>query len=218
MRSYPVVAIIFFLSLVFNTAILVSKPSSAGTDNDTLTGYLKLYDELIHLDPDPEYYLSVENFTFKRDVAQFQLRKGDLFFCKPVRGRICAGVFIGDGLFSFTPPTKIEKDHLYRYIEKDSVEEEFNFLFIMFGDDTFQEFQSKLSFSENDKINEHQRLLDYALEYMGKKKEKTFNYDVVKSLLDGDRNDLFYAHFSDEKINPKFFRIVAREISESVAA
>jgi len=208
MRLSLSIRFIPFLFILFSYSILASTPSSPKTNNtDSLNGYLKLYEELIHLQPDPEKYTSVDDFTFKRDVARFHLQTGDLFFCKPVQGRICAAVFIGEGIFDFTPPTKIERDHLYRFFEKDSVHEKFNFLFIMFADNTFEEFQNKFSFSENVNTKDHQKLLDYALQYVGKEKEKTFNYDVVKSLLDGDRNYQFYAHFSDEKINPMFLRI-----------
>lgn len=208
MRSYLFTFLLAFLLTVYSSlslaATLLSPPKS---NADSLNGYLKLYKELIHLQPDPEKYASIDSFTFERDVASFHLQKGDLFFCKPVQGRICAAVFIGKGIFDLKPPTKIERDHLYRFFEKDSVHKEFNFLFIMFADKTFEEFEDKYSFTANHNTKDHQRHLDYALQYMGKEKEKTFNYDVVKSLLDGDRNDLFYAHFSDEKIYPMFLRI-----------
>lgn len=176
-------------------------------EEDSLNGYLKLFTQLTDLEPDPQKHIAINDFTFERDVARFHLKEGDWYFCKPVQGRICAAVFTGKGTFSFTPPTRIEKDQLYRFIEKDSVEEAFNSLFIMFGDDTFKDFQNRFSFSEDNDTRGHQEFLDYALKYVEKKKEKMFNYDVVKTLLDGDRNDLFYAHFSENKIEPMFFRI-----------
>lgn len=207
MRSYPIIAIVLFLSFVFSTAMPASHPPPAQAEDDTLKGYLKLYRELIHLEPDPENYLSVENFKFKRDVAEFELNKGDLFFCKPVWGKVCAAVFSGEGVFRFSPPTRIEKDHLYRFFEKDTLTENFDFLFIIFTDSTYDQLKRKFSPSSNQNFKKDKEGVEYALEYMGKKKEKGFNYEIVKSIFDGKQNNLFYSHFSSNKLKPFFFVI-----------
>ena len=205
---------LILLILIYSEVLANSSVSSNQSNGDSPNGYEKLYDELINLEPDPAKYVPIQNFSFKRDVAQFTLNEGDLFFCKPVQDRICAAVFIGDGAFRFTPPTKIEKDQLYRFFEKDTLEERFKFLFIMFADSTYEQFQHIFSFKQKNESRVIREDLDYALEYMGKKKEKAFNYEIVKALIDNERNDLFYAHFSYDKIYPMFFEINPFETEE----
>ena len=209
-----------FLKIIFCFLILFSYQLAKGSvlfqeeTEDTLNGYEKLYEELINLEPDPTKYIPVKNFIFKKDAARFTLVEGDWFFCKPVQDRVCAAVFLGKGLFDLTLPTKIEKDQLYRFFEKDSLNEEFNFLFIMFGDHTYREFEKEFSFSEKNDTKEIKRYLEYALEYMGKKKEKAFNYEIVETLIDDEQNELFYSHFSDDKLQPLFFEINPFEVEE----
>lgn len=206
MRSYPFLAIIFVPFFVVSTAIMAFEPSTSD-EGDTLKGYLKLYDELIHLEPDPDSFMAVENLNFHRDVGKFQLTKGGIFFCKPVWGRVCAAVFLGEGVFQFSPPTQIEKEHLYRFYEEYDMVEDFDFLFMMFTDSTLEELKGKSDLSNNTDFKEYKTGIDYALEYMGKKKEKGFNYEMVKSLFDGEQNNLFYSHFSSKKLRPMFFVI-----------
>lgn len=203
---------VFFLVLLALTTGANAVQDEAETDS--LNAYENLFDQLINLQVDPDKFIRIENFTFQRDAAQFSLREGEWYFCQPVKGQICAAVFLGDGKFHFSPSTQIERDHLNRFFKRDSLEEEFKFLFVLFADSTFEEFERSLPIMKGSESKVATEQIEYALKYMGDKKQKSFNYDVMKTLLDGERNGLFYAHFSDKKYSPLFYSINPFESEE----
>jgi len=87
-------------------------------------------------------FATVSNIVLKRDAGIFTLRSGELYFTRPIEGRITAAVFIGDGELSLTPPTPIEKHTLSIFINNESLSEEFSHLVIRFTDATFDEITS----------------------------------------------------------------------------
>ncbi len=54
----------------------------------------------------------------------------------------------------------------------------------------------------------------YCLKYLKIKKGKMFDYAILKALLDRERNTLFYAHFSQKKLDPLFFKINPYQVEE----
>ena len=190
----------------------VAKPYQSSNEN--LTQYEKLYDQLMHLEPDFNQSAFVQNFTFQRDVGKFTLASGKLYLCKPVMNRVCAAVFVGNGQFQFTPPIEAERKQLYRFYETESLNQEFNFLFIIFADRTLLEFYKKLTFTSNQVDKDVIKQVKYALKYMGKPKRKEFDPEIMKTFLDFESNGLFYAHFSKKKSNPMFFVIDPYEPEE----
>jgi len=183
-------------------------------DADSLTAYEKLYDQLIELKADPSSYIKIENFTLKRDVAAFELIKGDFFFCEPINDRVFAAAFHGDGVFHYSPPITPEKEQLFRFRKEYSLSEAFNFIFFIFGDTTYRQIKRKFMLTEKKVTYDIKKGIRYALKYMGEKKEKSFNYEVMKTLLEGQENGLFYIHFSRDDFYPLFFSINPFEIEE----
>lgn len=199
---YLLLLYLFFISPCTVTSLL-----GADKARDSTNFYLRLYDQLTSLKPDPEQYSHITNYSLKRDVAEFYLERGDWYFCKPVSGRVIAAVFSGKGIFRYTPPTQIEKDQLFRFYKKDSLNEKFNYLFILFADSTYHEFQKHFPMGVKRAGSKLMRVVENALKYMGRKKEKSFNDEVIKFLLEGDENDLFYAYFGKNVLEPMFFEI-----------
>lgn len=87
-------------------------------------------------------YATVNNLVLKRDAATFTLRSGEIYFIKPVEGRITGGVFIGDGEITLTPPTEIEKQSLAMFTDKQTLAEPFTQLSLRFTDKTFDEIKA----------------------------------------------------------------------------
>lgn len=156
----------------------------------------------------------MQNFTFQRDVAKFTLAEGKLYLCESVMNRVCAAVFRGKGRFQCAPPIETERKQLYRFYETGALDQEFNFLFILFADSTLMEFYRHLKFTRSEAAGDVRKQLEYALKYMGKPKGKEFNAEIMKAFLDFESSELFYSHFSKKKSNPMFFVINPYEAEE----
>lgn len=161
-----------------------------------------LYGALKQPDLDSARIAEVENVTLRRDVATFLLKKGDLYFLKPVsdgeRDHVTGALFLGEGTFSFSPPTRIEKDQLARFYKVETLEQPFKILFLRFADTTFVELERHLVFRpgpvSGDALTEKRYCERYVLEKS--------NEDVIGPLLKGisgaRSGDYFYAHIGQE--------------------
>lgn len=205
------------LNLVVLLSCIIIPRTIAAQGADTLSevsvdtvkvSYQEVYDQLMNLELDPEQVAEVhEPLAFRRDVGSFILKEGELVICKPVEGRQCALFFSGNGTFSFTPSTEVEKKQLYRFYETETLEEDFKQLFIFFADSTLQEFQERVTFGKGRIPSEAKDGVQYAVKYLSQKRGKQFDHQIMKTILDNEKNDFFYAHFSDRKTEPLFFEI-----------
>ena len=200
-------AIILFLFLALQFAVAGEGDTASTTQDTVSTSYSQVFDHFMDLKAAPSQTAEIKDFTFRRDVAEFYLKKGKLHLCETVVDRICAAVFKGEGYFRYSPPTRIEKEQLARFYDKDSLEKKFSTLVIIFADSTLAEFQKRLTFKGGRLAREAQASIDYALKYLYRGKGKVLDASVLKTLLDEEYNDLFYAHFSKKKISPMFFEI-----------
>lgn len=193
--------------------LLISLPVFTQADSLTFesdsvtTSYQEIYEALSDLNLDITESAKITNFKFQRDVANFHLRKGEIYLCTPVQGRISAAVFLGRGNFSFTPPTEIEQDHLARFYKKTSYSKDFNMLFLFFVDSTLAEFRNHLDFQPGKSNKDVENELDYALNYLHVRKAKFFDYSITKTFLESAENGYFYAHFSKRQTDPMFFEV-----------
>ena len=70
----------------------------------------------------------------------------------------------------------------------------FSTLIILFGDSTLEELRGKLTFGPGERNNDLRSQYREALAYLGKDDKQSLDPDVAVSLLNGEHNDLFYAH------------------------
>jgi Carboxypeptidase regulatory-like domain len=68
----------------------------------------------------------VEGFSFKCDVATFELKQGTMIFLAPVNGVVTGMIFMGSGHFTLKPVTGIARAELNRRIKSEQVDEDFN--------------------------------------------------------------------------------------------
>lgn len=108
---------------------------------------IELYDQIKKASLDEEKVAEVESLVLKRDVAVFRLNKGKICLLEPIEGRVTGALFVGEGVFEFSPPTEIEKYQLKKFTEKENLSEEFEELYLWFSDTTGAEIEHKLSFS-----------------------------------------------------------------------
>ena len=114
-------------------------------------------------------YATVNNLSFQKEGATFNLRSGEIYFLAPVEGRYTGAVFIGDGEFSLVPPTEVEKNSLKIFTNEPSITEQFSALVLRFTDKTFEEVKAAPSVKmgtggpqssrANDLFRENQTLL-----------------------------------------------------------
>lgn len=213
MKAHPFLLI---LSLAF---LVLSPPHHAqqAANPAPLPDYPSLYDQLLDMKPDPSRVAEVRRITLIRDAGRFDLHAGHLFQMTPVAGRTVGAVFVGNGTATVTPPTAIEREQLYRFYETRTLQKDFTVLFLLFGDTTMAELNRHLTFrpfpntSENRTAEAH---AEYALRYLSDRDGRWFDTGIARTLLEGDTNGTFHAHFSEEKDEPMAFRVDPFAIEE----
>ena len=179
-----------------------------------ISDYENLYGKLMELKTDPNKYAYVKNISFQRDVAKFDLHEGQIFLLSPIQNRVIGALFLGKGVFYASPPTEIEKKQLYRFYETDQLEKEFNMLFLIFADSTLEELEKHLTFTTgkmNEDGNDH---VKYCLKFLSDRNGKYFDSNILKFILNDERNNYFYAHFSEKRNKPLCFKFNPYDVEE----
>ena len=96
--------------------------------------YMDMYNALTSMSPDKYSAAAIKSLTIRKEAAKFILGEGKLFLCQPIKGRVCAAVYTGKGVFSFIPPYDVEKNQLKRFYDSDTLNRSFEALYIIFGD------------------------------------------------------------------------------------
>ena len=80
--------------------------------------------------------LRVAGIEFTRGPATFVLEDGHWIPLQPVGGRVTGAVFIGEGRVFYEPPPGVERDQLEKFTDEQTLEEEFERLYLRFSDAT----------------------------------------------------------------------------------
>jgi Peptidase family M1 domain len=169
--------------------------------------FADLYNDLMGLAASPTHVATISNITLKRDVATFNLTSGKLYLCKPVAGRVCAALFIGEGNYSYAPPSNVERAQLRRFYQKDSLHESFRSMFLLFADSTAEELGRLAKFGAGELPPECGKGIEDALYYVSSKEYRYFDDEFMNALLNGERSDLFYTQINPASGDPIFFEI-----------
>ncbi len=86
--------------------------------------------------------LLVENIVIKRDAGVLTLKSGSIAFTVPALGRDTVAVFVGEGEFTFTALSPIDKAYMASLTGQDSVSEQFDRALFCFTDDTGKEIRA----------------------------------------------------------------------------
>jgi hypothetical protein len=164
---------------------------------------------------------SVRNFSFHRDVAEFNFNTGQVYLLSPVNGKTVAMIFKGLGSVSITPPTKISKERFISKFKEESLNREFNTMFMIFTDSTLTEFSNKLNFSDNSVENMHQTDISECLRYIYDHITKDFDKSLLTTLLNDEQDGYFYSQFYNNIDEPIFYEYNPNreeEVSVSIRA
>jgi hypothetical protein len=110
-------------------------------------GAMRIYDQIKNVLLDENKVAEAKSLVLTRDAAVFRLNTGKICLFQPVEGRVTGAVFVGEGVFEFSPPTEIERYQLNKFTEQENLSEAYEELFLLFSDTTAAELEHKLSFS-----------------------------------------------------------------------
>ena len=173
--------------------------------------YRDFYSRLVSVGPLREQTAEVRGLTLKRDAGEFVLEQGRVWLLTPVEGRTVGLAFEGSGIFRFSPSTRMEQERLREIKKVTAMQEPFSELVVFFADSTLEELKSRLTFGPGDGSDRLRDRVREAFTYLGKQDHQSFDPDVMVTLLNGERNDLFYAHMT-HRGDPWMFMIDPHEV------
>jgi hypothetical protein len=174
--------------------------------------YDELFDALLQMSPASDRVASVSNLTLQRDAGRFTLQSGSVYLLSPVGGRTVGAVFRGNGVFSFVPPTAIEKDRLRRFEKADSLASPFTELVMFFADGTVPELERAATFGPGSIPGDLRGVVKESLKFLSEEDNRTFEPDLMSAFLNGERSPLFYAHIKRSSDGPLMFMLNPYEL------
>jgi hypothetical protein len=94
--------------------------------------------------------LVVENIAIKRDAGTITLKTGALAFTAPAMGRDTMAVFVGEGEFTFTALSPVDRNYMASLTGQQTVSEQFDRALFCFTDDTGKEIRASARTPSND--------------------------------------------------------------------
>jgi hypothetical protein len=194
-------------SILILPLILVLNCFCLSQDQKTNQEYQNILKEIESVQPVSVAAVPDSGLIIQQDAAIFKLINGELFRCSEIASSERLLLFKGKGQFIFSPHSQIEKDHLYRFYEKHTLDEEFYYLVIMFSDPAKLRLLGDLKFSEKSDLSFVKRDFQKFINYTSDSDAGYFDTDFMRSFLNNHTNGLFYAHIGLTTGNPVFFKI-----------
>jgi Peptidase family M1 domain len=175
-----------------------------------------IYKDLSNFSVLEDQIAEVENFSFQRDVAEFNLTQGKLYLISPVNDKTVAAVFLGDGNVKIVPPTKVSKERLFSEFKQNQYNETFDFMFMLFTDSTLTEFSRNLDFKTGTTESNLIDKIRYCWKYIYNQEDEYYDPAILKTFLNEEQDGYFYAHLSSKnsKDEPFFFEFDPNDVEE----
>lgn len=168
--------------------------------------YQNLLREIENIQPILAAAVPDSGIIIKQHDAVFNLKRGNLYRFDKIAGAERLFLFKGDGQFIFAPPSQIEKDQLFRFYEKHTLDEEFDYLVLMLSDISKLKLPADIVFTpitSSYGVNSNlQKFIDYTLD----DDRGYFDTDFMTSFLNNHTNSLFYAHIGLTHGDPVFLK------------
>lgn len=162
--------------------VLIIAVSALHTEAKTFQNVFK---DFQNLELHPENCYKIENATLSRYYGNYDFEKGTVAFAKALNGKIIAAVFTGDGVFSYHSNSKVEEEHLVRYLGKNLVYERFKTAVFFFGDSTYSELNSHIIPQiEYEGMEDLQDYLLDGIEYLVDEDEEYISSPLMRALLE----------------------------------
>lgn len=127
-------------------------------------------------------YAVVNNLSFQRDAATFNLRSGEMYFLTAAEGKTIGAVFFGDGDISLTPPVESEKKMLKFFTDSSDFKEQFSQLVVFFTDQTFDEIKKSPNVKISSKGSQSAKARD-AFRSKEDLLKNNFRYNITTRIL-----------------------------------
>ncbi len=209
-----------------NTILLLMVIRFAPVGISLAQGYdqpMNIYEQIKNVQFDKNKVAEVESLVLKRDVALFRLNSGRMCLFQPVQGEVTGAVFVGKGIFEFSPPSEIERYQLKKFTEHESLTEEFEELYVVFSDTTNLELQHKVGFSQGDVPGEFESIKKDCPRRLLDKTGRNLWFRILADIVADsafranhpDRADgFFYAEIKTEKLGRLFFTFDPKWVEE----
>jgi hypothetical protein len=211
----PVVALYLFVLLAHPSSLSAQLASGVAVPPAAASharSYDALFDELMRMSPRADRVAMVSNLVLQRDVARFALQSGRIQLLTPVGGRTLGAVFRGQGIFSFAPASRVERERVRRLENADSLVVPFSELLLVFADGTLEELESATTFAFAADADEQRGVVKQGLEFLADEDSRTLDPDLMSAFLNGERSELFYAHIKRTGGGPLMFMINPNEL------
>ncbi|MFA6571722.1 MAG: M1 family aminopeptidase [Bacteroidota bacterium] len=187
-------------------ALVLLNPTSKMQCATEYTDYKQFIQEFENLKLDGKS-AEVKDCFITKDVGNFSLESGRLFFCKPLAGRICVVIFIGDGSFDFTPPDKVEQNQLLRYYNTSNFNRKIKSAFMVFGDSSAYDLIKEFNPKEDIPSTEAEDNLNAAKKSILSKEKDDMDDFIVRTLINSDITQMFYSQIVLNDNKTVFFHI-----------
>jgi len=174
--------------------------------------YEQRFGELRELQAAPDRIAPVTQLVLKRDAGQFTFGEGKFYQLTPLGGRTMGAVFVGHGVFSFSPPTRLEQNRLAIFQKTKTLEVPFSSVVLLFADSTLAELESKLTFGPGQPGSDPRSRFKDGFDYLADDDSKSFDPDLMAGFLNGESSDLFYAHIDRRGAGPLMFMLNPHEV------
>jgi hypothetical protein len=189
-----------------------SSGGSAGSHDSSSVSYEQRYEALKQLQAVPNRVATVQRLVLTRDAGRFTLNGGKLYLLTPIGGRVVGAVFIGEGMFSFSPPDRIEQERLARFQKTRSLEAPFSSLLLLFADSTLAELESQLTFAAEEPPGDVRHRFKSGFDYLVHDDSKSLHPDLMSAFLNAESTGIFYADIERTGGGPLMFMLNPHEV------
>lgn len=199
-------------ALALILTLVLALPALAKDRNSTLVDSY----EALHAPKTNFSGISVTNVIFRKDVAEFFLSEGTIFFMQSVevagRSQITGAVFVGSGRFIFKPRPEVEQGMLRKFYGSESLDLSFDFLFLRFTHQTFLELEQKIGKSGGIDGKEFEKEISECTRYWNSHLNDDATFALVRSTMMRSGDGFLYAQVGRDK--PVFFVYDPHDLEE----
>ncbi|GEM_PF-1020911 len=176
----------------------------------TVSGYAYEYDLSVLADSirsvqvDLARQSEVKDLIIERGGATFALKSGTLTLAQPIKGRVLAAVFEGEGKFQMPLPNPGEKYMFSRLCKDSSANWDFKELVFFATDGLLDTLQQQYAFSDLKRTGSSRNLLGGFVDYVESEFEQTFASWVLPDLIQTTLPGRFFARFKGDCGNAIF--------------
>lgn len=175
--------------------VLAALPGLAAASRiEPARGHERLVDELLGLRPDPARVAVVEDLLLERDAAAIALVRGRVALATPLRGRVCAAFFHGEGEFRLAPAQETERAQLVRLFKSPVFARRFDSALLLFADSTAEDLGVGVTFMPGE-YGSHEPDVSRNLDGLVEGRTRHLDPSVGRTWLEGRRNRHFILVF-----------------------